>query len=105
MGGDRMRWLRRGLLIAGALNTLFVASFVAGAILDQGILYSLGSIFLLQFTWLTALADAVGLETVGTCFTFCELSTLGWILMPVSTAATAGLYMLFGRLSLQWWPA
>jgi hypothetical protein len=100
-----MKWWRRGLLLAGALNTLFVASFVAGALLDQPLLYSFGSVFLLQFVWLTALADAVGLETVGTCFTLCELSMLGWILVPVSTAATACLYLLFGRLSLKWWPA
>ena len=100
-----MRRWRRGLFLAGALNTLFVASLVAGALLDQRILFSLGSIFLLQFIWLTALADAVGLETVGTCFTVCELSIVGWILVPLSTAATAWIYLLIGRLSLKWWPA
>lgn len=99
-----MRRWRRGLLLAGALNALFVASFVAGALLDQRILYSLGSVFILQFIWLTALADAVGLETVGTCFMVCELSILGWILVPVGTAATASIYLLLGRLSLKWWP-
>ena len=100
-----MRWWRRGLLVAGALNTLFVASLVAGALLDLRILYSIGSIFVLQFIWLTALADAVGLETVGTCFIICEFTTLGWILVPLSTAATAGVYLLLGRLSLKLWPA
>lgn len=100
-----MRSWRRGLFLAGALNAVFVASFVAGAVLDLRILYSLGSIFLLQFIWLTALADTIGLETVGTCFTLCELSVLGWILVPLSTAATASIYLLFGRLSLKWWPA
>lgn len=100
-----MRWWWRGLFLAVALNSLFVASFVVGALQDQRILYSLGGIFVLQFTWLTALADAVGLETVGTCFTFCELSVLGWILVPLSTAATGCIYLLFGRLSLNWWPA
>lgn len=100
-----MRWWRRGLFLAGALNTLFIASFVAGALLDLRVLYFLGSIFLLQFIWLTALADAVGLETVGTCFILCELSVLGSILVPMSTAATACIYLLVGRLSLKWWPA
>jgi hypothetical protein len=100
-----MSWWRRGLFLAGALNTLFIAGFVAGALLDLRILYSLGSIFLLQFVWLTALADAVGLETVGTCFIVCELSVLGWILVPLGTAATAFIYLLVGRLSLKWWPA
>lgn len=99
-----MRWLRRGLLIAAALNALFVASFVAGAALDHQFLYSLGSVFLFQFIWLTALADAVGLETIGTCFIVCEMSVLGWILLPVGTAVTAGIYLLIGRLSLTWWP-
>jgi hypothetical protein len=100
-----MSWWRRGLFLAGALNLLFVASFVTGALLDQRILYSLGSIFLLQFIWLTAIADAVGLETVGTCFIVCELSVFGWILVPLSTAATACIYLLLGRLSLKRWPA
>jgi len=49
-----MRWWRRGVFLAGALNTLFAASFVAGAVLDVRILYALGSIFVLQFIWLTA---------------------------------------------------
>jgi hypothetical protein len=100
-----MKWWQRGLFLAGALNAILIAAFIAGAILDQRVLYSFGSLVFWQFIWLTALADAAGLGTVGTCFVLCELSVLGWILVPMGTAITACLYLLGGRLSLKWWPA